>query len=161
MSSFFEADIWSHRGKLFRLVFFWVKDKALAEDLLQNVFEKAITNEKELANHPNPVGWLMRTLKNETLMHFRQSKRFEALDDMDQVMEIQTESNEVDAKMNMVMRFLQDLPEKQREIFQLREVEGLTYEEIGSYLELSQEQVKVNLHRARKRIRTRILELSQ
>lgn len=94
-------------------------------------------------------------------MHFRQSKRFDALDDMDQVMEIQTESNEVDAKMNMVMRFLQDLPEKQREIFQLREVEGLTYEEIGSYLELSQEQVKVNLHRARKRIRTRILELSQ
>jgi RNA polymerase sigma-70 factor (ECF subfamily) len=51
------------------------------------------------------------------------------------------------------MSLLKELPEKQRDIFQLREVEGLDYSEIASHLDISLDQVKVNLHRARKRIR--------
>ena len=58
----------------------------------------------------------------------------------------------------MVFRFLESIPEKQREIFQLREVEGLTYEEIAEYLEISMDQVKVNLHRARKTLKEYLLE---
>ncbi len=156
MSSFFEAYIWSQRGKLYRLAYFWVKDRALAEDLLQNVFEKSVKREAELRQHPNPVGWLMTSLKNEVLMYFRQSKRIESIQEVDEVMEIQEEDSTASEKVQKVMRLVQELPEKQREIFQLREVEGLTYEEIGSYLEISQEQVKVNLHRARKSIREKI-----
>jgi RNA polymerase sigma-70 factor (ECF subfamily) len=53
---------------------------------------------------------------------------------------------------------LETLPEKQREIFQLREVEGLMYEEIGEYLEISLEQVKVNLYRARKTLREFLMQ---
>ncbi|MFC3879000.1 RNA polymerase sigma factor [Algoriphagus namhaensis] len=157
MNSFFEAYIWPEKGKLYRLVYFWVKDRALAEDLLQNVFEKSFQREEELKKHPNLGGWLMKSLKNEALMHFRQVKRLDSIENLDEIIQVSDESENKDDQVNHVMKLMASLPTKQQEIFQLREVEGLTYEEIANYLDLSQDQVKVNLHRARKSIRERIL----
>ena len=45
------------------------------------------------------------------------------------------------------------LPEKQRTIVQLRDIEGKSYKEIADVLQLTEEQVKVNLFRARQRIK--------
>lgn len=152
MKTFFEAHIWTLRSKLYRMAYLWVKEREVANDLLQSVFEKAWQRRDALQKMDNPTGWMVRSLKNECLQHFKASKRFEPLSDDDWGEEI-LEVQETDERIQMVFRFLESLPEKQREIFQLREVEGLTYEEIGEYLEISLEQVKVNLHRARKTLR--------
>ena len=64
-------------------------------------------------------------------------------------------------QLTQLMQLVATLPEKQREIFQLRESEGLTYEEISDYLEISIEQVKVGLHRARKRLREEYLKVKK
>lgn len=157
MNSFFEAHIWPEKGKLYRLVYFWVKDRALAEDLLQNVFEKSMQREDELKKHPNLGGWLMKSLKNEALMYFRQVKKLDSIEGLDEIIQESEESESKEEQLHLVMKIMGELPAKQREIFQLREVEGLTYEEIATYLELSQDQVKVNLYRARKGIRQRIV----
>ncbi len=66
--------------------------------------------------------------------------------------------NEVDPRIEQVFRFVRSLPEKQQEVFHLREVEGLTYEEIADYLEISLDQVKVSLFRARKTLRAFLLK---
>jgi len=134
------------------MAYLWVKDRDAAEDILQSVFEKAWNRKNELQKMENPAGWMVRTLKNESLQHFRFSKKFESI----QEFELSDESHEKESKeteVKMVFTFLEALPEKQREVFQLREVEGLTYEEIAEYLEISLDQVKVNLHRARKSLR--------
>jgi RNA polymerase sigma factor (sigma-70 family) len=134
------------------MAYLWVKDRDAAEDILQSVFEKAWNRKNELQKMENPTGWMVRTLKNESLQHFRFSKKFESI----QEFELSDESNEKESReieVKMVFTFLEALPEKQREVFQLREVEGLTYEEIAEYLEISLDQVKVNLHRARKSLR--------
>lgn len=157
MTSFFEIHIWPQRGKLFRLAYGWVRDRSLAEDVLQNVFEKSVTREKELKNHPNLPGWLVTSLKNEVLMHFRQNQKMDSLDDLEKVASSESEEQETNQSVNKVMQVLSELPVKQREVFQLREVEGLNYEEIANYLEISLDQVKVTLHRARKTIREKIL----
>jgi RNA polymerase sigma factor (sigma-70 family) len=152
MKTFFEAHIWTLKSKLYRMAYLWVKDRDVAQDVLQAVFEKAWLKKDELQKMDNPTGWMVRTVKNESLQYFRATKRFEPLGEM----EIETEDHELvnkDREVGMVFRFLESLPEKQKEIFQLREVEGLTYEEIAEYLEISIEQVKVNLHRARKSLR--------
>ncbi len=153
MKSFFEAHIWPQRGKLYRLAFSWVKDRAMAEDLLQNVFEKSFSRESELRSHQNLSGWLVLTLKNEMLMYFRQNKNTENLDEIAEIQAEEFKSEEANESVRKVLSLLDELPEKQREIFQLREVEGLDYTEIAAHLEISLDQVKVNLHRARKRIR--------
>lgn len=152
MKTFFEAQIWTLKSKLYRMAYLWVKDRDVAQDVLQAVFEKAWLKKDELQKMENPTGWMVRSIKNESLQHFRQVKRFEPLGDAEFEMDNQDIENK-DHEVNMVFRFLDSLPEKQKEIFQLREVEGLTYEEIAEYLEISIEQVKVNLHRARKSLR--------
>jgi RNA polymerase sigma factor (sigma-70 family) len=152
MKTFFEAHIWSLKNKLYRMAYLWVKDRDAAEDILQSVFEKAWNRKNELQKMENPMGWMVRTLKNESLQHFRFSKKFESIQEFD----MSDESNEKESReseVKMVFAFLDALPEKQREVFQLREVEGLTYEEIAEYLEISIDQVKVNLHRARKSLK--------
>jgi RNA polymerase sigma-70 factor (ECF subfamily) len=105
----------------------------------------------------NPTGWMVRSLKNESLQHFRVSKKFDSIGDFD-IESNEEESHDRSEEVKMVFRFLESLPEKQREIFQLREVEGLTYEEIGEYLEISLDQVKVNLHRARKTLKNYLMQ---
>jgi RNA polymerase sigma-70 factor (ECF subfamily) len=158
MKSFFETFIWPQKGQLYRLVYLWVRDRALAEDVLQNVFEKSFQKEQELKSHPNLSGWLVRSLKNEVLMHFRQSNRLQSLDGTEEPQNEELEANDSDQVISKVLSLLKGIPLRQQEVFQLREVEGLTYEEIADYLEISLDQVKVNLHRARKKIQEKMSE---
>jgi RNA polymerase sigma factor (sigma-70 family) len=153
MKTFFEEHIWPQRGKLYRLALSWVKDRALAEDALQNVFEKSVARQKELSVHANLSGWLVLSLKNEVLTHFRQNKKMDTLENVNQFRADEPPLEDVTESIQKVMSLLKELPEKQRDIFQLREVEGLDYSEIALHLDISLDQVKVNLHRARKRIR--------
>ena len=157
MKSFFEVHIWPKKGQLYRLVYLWVRDRALAEDVLQNVFEKSFEKEQELKNHPNLSGWLVKSLKNEVLMHFRKSNRLESLEGLEEIQLEESGLEDTKDSARKVMNLLKGLPIKQQEVFQLREVEGLSYEEIAGHLEISLEQVKVNLHRARKSIREKMI----
>lgn len=61
-------------------------------------------------------------------------------------------------QMNMLRKLMDSLPEVQRSILQLRDIEGFSYQEIASVLELDENQVKVYLYRARQRIRLLIEE---
>lgn len=153
MKSFFEAHIWPLKSKLYRIAYLWVRDREAANDILQQVFEKAWTKRNDLQAMENPTGWMVKALKNECMQHIRRSKKMEAITDLVLEDEEIQESELQTARLKMVFQFLDKLPEKQKEVFQLREVEGLTYEEIVGYLEISMDQVKVNLHRARKNLR--------
>jgi RNA polymerase sigma-70 factor (ECF subfamily) len=53
---------------------------------------------------------------------------------------------------------INSLPEKQRTIVQLRDIEGKTYQEIATVLSISESDVKVSLFRARKEMREKILQ---
>tara|TARA_R110000823_G_scaffold104009_1_gene221738 strand:- start:285 stop:776 length:492 start_codon:yes stop_codon:yes gene_type:complete len=161
MKSFFEEHIWPQRGRLYRLGYLWVRDRSLAEDMLQNVFEKSFAREDELRNHPNLAGWLVASLKNEALMHFRQTKKLDSLEGLGELKVEEINSDDTKDSVRQVMNLVKDLPLRQQEIFHLREVEGLSYEEITEHLNISLELVKVNLHRARKSIRERMLNQKQ
>ncbi len=90
-------------------------------------------------------------------MHFRQSKKLESLEGLEELKVEESTSEETTDSVRQVMNLVKNLPLRQQEIFHLREVEGLSYEEIAEHLDISLEQVKVNLHRARKSIRERML----
>ncbi|TVP50298.1 MAG: sigma-70 family RNA polymerase sigma factor [Mongoliibacter sp.] len=153
MKTFFEAHILSLKNQLYRMAYLWLKDRDTAQDVLQSVFEKAWMRKDELQKMENPTGWMVRALKNESLQHFRNYKKFEKLEGLDFESEARVEEGDTDVQVKLVFKFLQTLPEKQKEVFHLREVEGLTYEEISEYMEISLDQVKVNLHRSRKSLR--------
>ncbi|WP_026967918.1 RNA polymerase sigma factor [Algoriphagus terrigena] len=157
MNSFFETHIWPMRGRLYRLVYLWIKDQSLAEDALQNVFEKTVERQKELQSHPNLMGWMVKSLKNEVLMHHRKNHRLEGIENMKEPAVIEPDALESAESHRLIFDLVDGLPEKQREIFQLREVEEMSYEEIATQMEISLDQVKVNLHRARKTLREKLI----
>lgn len=135
------------------------KDRDSANDAVQEAFSKAWVHRKSLEGMENPIGWMVKTLKNQVLQQFRTESRMEPLDNQTEpVYEQPVESTAGSDSVKLVFRFLEDLSAKQREVFELREVEGLTYEEIADYLEISPEQVKVNLHRARKKLRELLMK---
>ncbi|WP_317129456.1 RNA polymerase sigma factor [Litoribacter populi] len=144
------------KDKLYRMAFLWVKDRDVAKDAVQEVLEKAWVKRSELQKMDNHAGWLVTVLKNECLQHFRQDKKWEAIGDREFEEPEQSESEFPEA-YKRVFHFLEKLPEKHKEVFMLREVEGLTYEEIAEYLEISQDQVKVSLFRARKTLKEYLL----
>lgn len=57
-------------------------------------------------------------------------------------------------RVRMIWSLMEKLPEIQRSILQLRDVEGYSYQEIAGILQISDTQVKVYLHRARNFIRS-------
>jgi RNA polymerase sigma-70 factor (ECF subfamily) len=162
MKTFFEASIWPLRNKLFRMAYLWLKNRDEAEDAVQEALEKAWSNREMLQKSENPTGWLVRVVKNQSLQKIREHKRWVVLGEEEELPDLSEPSPpEQTASMKMVFAFLKELPEKQQEIFHLREVEGLTYEEISEYLDISLELVKVSLFRARKSLRLFLLKRKQ
>ena len=145
------------RGRLYRLVYLWIKDQSLAEDVLQNVFEKTVERQKELQSHPNLAGWMVKSLKNEVLMHHRKNSRLRGLEQLDEPATATSDQVESADSHRLIFGLVDKLPEKQREIFHLREVEEMSYEEIAQHMDISLDQVKVNLHRARKTLREKLI----
>jgi RNA polymerase sigma factor (sigma-70 family) len=158
MKSFFESHIWPLKHTLYRMAYLWVKDREVANDVLQQVFEKAWIKKNDLEGMDNPIAWMVKTLKNESMQHFRSTKKIEPLGDLDLEDTAKTDEDERTDRIQSVLRFMEKLPDKQREVFQLREVEGLTYEEIATYLDISLDQVKVNLFRARQQLKVYLME---
>lgn len=64
-------------------------------------------------------------------------------------------------RMQIVRDLMNTLPEKQRTAMQLRDFEEKSYKEIASIMDISEEQVKVNIYRARQYIKQKYSEISQ
>ena len=61
-------------------------------------------------------------------------------------------------RLRLVRQIIDSLPEKQRSVMQLRDFEGKSYKEIATIMDISEEQVKVNIFRARQTVRQRFLQ---
>ena len=64
-------------------------------------------------------------------------------------------------RIRLIHRLIGELPEKQRSVVQLRDIEGKSYKEIAAIMAISEEQVKVNIFRARQALRQKYLETEQ
>ena len=62
-------------------------------------------------------------------------------------------------RVEIVRNLVNSLPEKQRSCIQLRDFEGKSYKEIASIMQISEDQVKVNIHRGRQTLRDKFQEI--
>ncbi len=61
-------------------------------------------------------------------------------------------------RLRLVRQIIDSLPEKQRSVMQLRDFEGKSYKEIAAIMDISEEQVKINIFRARQTVKQRFLQ---
>ena len=150
------------KDKLYRFSLRYVKNPMEAEDVVQEVFIKLWKNRDQIDQIKNIEAWCMRVTRNLSIdklraAHNRLKQMPEGMEwtDPNVSPQRQTELNETMAK---VKQWIEELPEAQRNVIQLRDIEQFSYKEIAAALEISMELVKVNLHRARKTIRKKLLD---
>jgi RNA polymerase sigma-70 factor (ECF subfamily) len=164
-SEVFENRVLPTKNKLFRFAFRLLGSSEEAKDVVQEVMIKVWNGREQMATIDNMEAWCMRITKNLSLDRLR-SKQRRTTDPMQEGFEIRQESftpyekTEIDESMQRVNELINALPEKQRQVMHLRDIEGYSYNEICEILELDMSQVKVNLFRARNFVRERLVKLN-
>ncbi|MGH9444319.1 MAG: RNA polymerase sigma factor [Terriglobia bacterium] len=161
-----------YRNPIYNVVYHVMGDEADASDVLQNVFVKIIRGIKQFHNESSLKTWIYRIAVHEAL-NYRRSwfrwRRREAfsLDDESRreftvaVKDARREEGPYEVleqreRQEMVTAAVQSLAEPYRAVVVLREVEDLSYEEIGEVLGLAEGTVKSRLKRGRDLLRRKL-----
>ncbi len=148
-----EVLVRDHLDAVYRVAFSVVRDNALAEDVAQDAILKAWNALPTFRGDSSLRSWLLRITHNTAISTIR--KRREELREPDLLPEHETlSSTEHQVLDRMSMSAFEDalnqLDELSRSIVVLREVEGLSYDEISDILEVPLPTVKTRLLRARR-----------
>ena len=161
----FEIRVLPSKNKLFRFAFRLLGSSEEAKDVLQDVLIKVCNGREQMAEIQNIEAWCMRITKNLALDRLRSRQR-RATDPIESGMEIKNETltpherTEIHENMQRITEMIAALPEKQRQVIHLRDIEGYSYNEICEILELDMNQVKVSLFRARNAVKEKFLKIN-
>ena len=149
------------KDKVFRLAKRLLVSTDEAEDATQELYLKLWTNKSKLGDYKNVEAFAMTMTKNYCLDQLK-AKRSNNLtlvhsNYKDNNISLQREV-ELKDSISKVHGFIEKLPEKQKLIIQLRDVENYDYDEIGKILDLQPTAVRVALSRARKTIREQLIK---
>jgi RNA polymerase sigma-70 factor (ECF subfamily) len=160
----FEALFYKMKDRLYRYALRFVGDSESAEDVVQDVMSKLWQKKEEADQIDNLEAWLMVLTRNRSLDILRKNK--ENLVSVDEAIGLTDNAPMADKllenedMMTLLRNCLNQLPEKQRTVFQLREIEQMTYEEISAASGYNLDDVKVSLFRARKQIQRMVSKTS-
>jgi RNA polymerase sigma-70 factor (family 1) len=159
----FKTDVLPISNKLLRFARQILQDEEEAKDVLQDIFLKLWQKRDELAKVENMEAFAFRMMRNRCLDVIR-SRRTISLEVVKKNNRPEEESLDTDYLENeemagLVKRIIAELPDLQRMIIHLRDIEQLEYEEIAEATELNVNAIRVNLSRARKRVRDEILKI--
>ncbi|NNC79022.1 MAG: RNA polymerase sigma factor [Acidimicrobiales bacterium] len=148
-----ESLVRDHLDAVYRVAFSVVRDSALAEDVSQDAILKAWNALPTFRGESSLRSWVLRITHNTAISTLR--KRREEIRDPDMLPEtVSSSSTERDVVGSMSIdafeQALNQLDELSRSIVVLREVEGMTYEEVAETLEVPLPTVKTRLLRARR-----------
>jgi len=158
----FKIQVLPLKHKLFRFSLRMLGRVEEAEDSVQDALVKLWTRREELANYSSIEAFAMTITKNLCLDRIR-SKSFqtERLNDR-QVLTLRQDPEEMlekDDFTGFVRKIIENLPDQQKAIMHMRDIEGLEYERIAEVMELNVNAVRVNLSRARKKVRDTIIKI--
>jgi len=168
-TALFEIIIRRYNQLLYRVTRSVLHDDAEAEDVMQEAYVRAYEHLDQFAGRAEFRTWLARIAINEALTRVERNKRFQrpdasreqAGDDMSHFAssEPTPEQQAVSAEMiHLMENAIARLPESYRSVFVLRDVEEVSTEEVARILNLSENTVKVRLHRARRTLRRTIFQ---
>ena len=149
------------KDKLFRLAKRLLVSNEEAEDATQEVLMKLWAGKRDMGRYKNVEAFAMTMTKNFCLdrLKSKQSGNLKLVHsnyaDTQTSLQKQVEAED---SVAWIERIMQELPEQQRMILQLRDVEDYEYEEIEEMLDMKPTAVRVALSRARKAVRDKLIE---
>ena len=161
----FRDDILPLKDKLFRLALRITFDRAEAEDVVQDTMIRVWNKREEWTQFGSIEAYCLTVAKNLAIdrSQKKEAQNVDLTPEMEEESEISGPYDQLvnNERMSIIHRLINELPEKQRLIMQLRDIEGESYKEIAKILNLTEEQVKVNLFRARQKVKQRYLEIDE
>ena len=161
-TSLFELLMRRYNERVYRAARSIVRDEQEAEDVMQQAYVNAFTHLRQFNGTARFSTWLTRIAMNEAFARVRRRGRYEAFDDELSNVEpfmphSPTENPERQAFAHELRGLLEwaidSLPNGMREVFVLREVEGLSTAEAAECLAVSEDVVKTRLSRGRAALR--------
>ncbi len=152
----------SHSASLTRYASSITGEIDSARDAVQDTFLRLVRADAEkISGHVVP--WLFRVCRNLALDHNRKEGRMTPLQNSHIAEEVAadrspSEEAERGEASELVMKTLEDLPAKQREVVRLKFQNGFSYKEIAEVMELSVSNVGFLIHTAIKNLRERLRE---
>jgi RNA polymerase sigma-70 factor, ECF subfamily len=160
----FEIVMRRHNQRLYRVARAILRNDGEAEDVMQDAYVRAYEHLDQFAGKAKFSTWLTRIAVHEALARQHRGNRYQDLepmseregDPMDRFASVAPDP-EQQASNSEVRRLLEEavekLPDAYRTIFMLRDVEEMSTTDTADVLEITEENVKVRLHRARALLR--------
>ena len=148
------------RNRLYKVALAWSGNGMLADDLVQETLTIAIQRHHQLRDQERLYAWLYSILNNAWRQHLRRQRSDypydEDLQQDDRDPEYHVQSMEIVAR---VRKAVAGLPDDQRQVVALVDLEGFSYCEVAEILDIPMGTVMSRLHRARKTLQKTLQEI--
>lgn len=167
----FEILLRRHNQLLFRVLRGYLKDEIEVEDAMQNAYMKAFDKLYQFQGNSSFSTWLVRIGINEALARLGKMKKEKTIylysidespqsitqipDGMNPEKQIIRQESE-----RLLERAIDNLPEKYRVVYILKEVQGLPNDQIAESLGITDDNVKVRIHRAKNLLKDSLYQIS-
>ena len=160
----FRNDVLPLKNELFRLALRITLNRVEAEDVVQETMIKVWNRRDRWDELESIEAFCLTICRNIAIDKMRKMENLnQSLADEHDAPDQSYSSNPEEQAMQqdriaLIHRLIGQLPEKQRSAMQLRDFEGKSYKEIAAIMDISEEQVKINIFRARQAIRQKYFE---
>lgn len=143
-----------------------LRSAEVAEEVVQDVFYNLWKNRETLRIYRSWQGYLYRSVFNNAMMYLRKVRREQPLEEqharqLEFPSEDLSDQLELDELSGLVLRTLEELPERTREIFRLNREDGMKYREIAERLSISVKTVEAHMGKALRALRTMLQKYEQ
>lgn len=154
----FKNTVFCLKDEMYRFAKRFVMSSDEAEDVVQDLMLKFWQKKEELTHFGNLKSYAMKSVKNECLNRLKHEDVKLGFADFQKH---RSEIHEVEANnmKDQIIGFINQLPEKQKAVIHLKDVEELEVSEISEILEMAENAVRVNLMRARQKVKEQIQQL--
>ena len=161
----FKTNILPVSKKLLRFATHFLKDEDEAKDAVQDVFLKLWQKRNELEKIENIEAYAMQMTRNRCLDAIRTNRTVSISAETDRKMKEESVDVHLQVEYSesaiQIKKLIDKLPDLQRNVMYMRDIEQLSYDEIVETTALQINAVRVNLSRARKKVRDEFLKLNQ
>lgn len=158
----FNKEVLPVKNKLYRFALRFLENDEDARDVVQEILLRLWSKKERLHEYKSIEAFAMTMTRNYCLDRLRSpASKMEMLDEVNEMKDLKTPYR--DAELSDSMRFvrmaMEALPEQQKTVIHLRDVEGCDFDEIAEITGLSLNNIRVSLSRARKKIRDTLVKL--
>jgi RNA polymerase sigma-70 factor (ECF subfamily) len=167
-TALYEVIMRRYNQRLYRIARAILHNDAEAEDVMQDAYVRAYEHLDQFAGRAPFAAWLTRIAVHEALARLRLSSRNQSLDDNEHdgepSMQITSKSPDPEQSASgsqlrdLLEEAVLDLPERYRTVIMLRDIEELSTSETADALDLTEDNVKIRLHRGHGMIRSWLFE---